>query len=563
MVRTVWYADDDQTDNEDVFFSSNDGGGWTDPVILSTNSIWNDWEPELVVGPDNINHVAWTGYGPTGVISIWYDTDLTYIVNASVSGGGGTVDPATQQVAGGATATIDISPDEGYHIASVTDNGASMPVADPYLVTNVSEDHDVVVTFAKDMNKWYLAEGCTLDGFETWILVENPGDAPAKINMAFDTDSGEVVLPEMQNLTVPAHSRSSWNLASYIQTYDVATRVSSDSQVVCERAMYGNDRAWATCSVGSTKASDTWYLPEGCTEEGFESWILVQNPNDSEVHINFALDTEIGKVANARMQDLVMPAHTRASWNLADYHTSYDVATVLTSEGGPVVAERSMYAPDRAWAHNSIGTSKLADTWYLAEGCTVDMETWVLVQNPNGTPVTVDLNYLTENGEVAGPQGEVIAPFTRRSFNVGETVQGYNVSTVVTSSGGLVAAERAMYDLARTWGTCSIGTTTPAVSWCLAEGCTDGMDTWILVSNPGAEAATVSLVLDTGEGQQAPAGLQDLAVPAGSRASFHLNDFLTTYNVSTRVTSDKPVVCERAMYGPDKVWADCSIGFAQ
>ncbi len=113
----------------------------------------------------------------------------------------------------------------------------------------------------------------------------------------------------------------------------------------------------------------------------------MQNPNDNPVHINFALDTEIGGVVQPpAMQDLIMPAHTRASWNLADYHVSYDVATELTSEGGPVVAERSMYAPDRAWAHNSIGASKLADTWYLAEGCTADMETWVLVQNPNRHP---------------------------------------------------------------------------------------------------------------------------------------------------------------------------------
>ncbi len=120
----------------------------------------------------------------------------------------------------------------------------------------------------------------------------------------------------------------------------------------------------------------------------------------------------------------------------------------------------------------------------------------------------------------------------------------------MTSEYGPVAVERSMYGLDRAWGTCSIGTTPPAVAWFLAEGCTDGMDTWILVANPGGTAATVSLALDTGEGQQAPAPLQNVVVPAGSRVSFHLNDFLTTYNVSTKVTSDKPVICERAMYGP-------------
>ncbi len=59
VLRTVWYEYDNETGNEDVFFSSNDGTGWTDPVILSTTSLWNDWEPELVVGPNK--STTWPG----------------------------------------------------------------------------------------------------------------------------------------------------------------------------------------------------------------------------------------------------------------------------------------------------------------------------------------------------------------------------------------------------------------------------------------------------------------------------------------------------------------------
>ena len=269
----------------------------------------------------------------------------------------------------------------------------------------------------------------------------------------------------------------------------------------------------------------------------------MENPNDYPVHVNFALDTEIGRISPSTIQDLIMPAHTRASWDLSAWYTSYDVATELTSEGGPVVAERSMYAPDRAWAHNSVGSIATGDTWYLAEGCTIDMDTWVLVQNPNPNPVKVDVKYLTENGVVQGPQS-TIAPYSRHSYNAGDTVSSYDVSTMVTSLYGEVVAERSMYGGERTWGTCSIGTTTPATRWCLAEGSTDGgMDTWILVANPGTTAAKVSLSLDTDKGQVA--GPQNVVVPAGCRISFHLNDYLTTYDVSTVVTSNVPVVCER------------------
>ena len=45
-------------------------------------------------------------------------------VSASVSGGHGSVDPAFQELAYGGTASIDLVPDAGYGVFSITDNGA-------------------------------------------------------------------------------------------------------------------------------------------------------------------------------------------------------------------------------------------------------------------------------------------------------------------------------------------------------------------------------------------------------------------------------------------------------
>jgi hypothetical protein len=38
----------------------------------------------------------------------------------------------------------------------------------------------------------------------------------------------------------------------YVTTYDVSTQVDASTGVVVERSMYGNDRTWATGSVGYT-----------------------------------------------------------------------------------------------------------------------------------------------------------------------------------------------------------------------------------------------------------------------------------------------------------------------
>ena len=55
--------------------------------------------------------------------------------------------------------------------------------------------------------------------------------------------------------------------------------MSSDVPVIAERAEYWNNRAWVHDSVGATAPATGWYLAEGCTNDGFETRVLVQNPS--------------------------------------------------------------------------------------------------------------------------------------------------------------------------------------------------------------------------------------------------------------------------------------------
>ncbi|MDH4197136.1 MAG: SBBP repeat-containing protein [Candidatus Aminicenantes bacterium] len=87
----------------------------------------------------------YVGFGDAFVTKL----DMAYTVTALVSGAGGAVSPATQTVLEGETATINIYPETRYTISSITDNGGSVDVANPYVINNVREDHDVVVTFAR------------------------------------------------------------------------------------------------------------------------------------------------------------------------------------------------------------------------------------------------------------------------------------------------------------------------------------------------------------------------------------------------------------------------------
>jgi len=288
---------------------------------------------------------------------------------------------------------------------------------------------------------WYLAEGCTGAGFETWVLVQNPSETQsAKVTLKYMTPSG---LKKGPTATIPASSRMTFNVAdSAPGQWSVSTQVTSDKPVIAERSMYGNNRAWGTDSIGAPGAADTWYLAEGCTNAGFETWVLVQNPSATPATVNLSYMTPSGQVPG---QSATIPASSRQTFFVADkVPDQWSVSTRVTSNV-PVIAERSMYGNNRTWGHDSIGVTVPSTSWYLAEGCTnTGFESWVLVQNPNDQNTTVSLTYMTPAGPVAGPS-EVLAPHTRKTYNVADTVPWeWEVSTKVTASRPVVA-ERAMY----------------------------------------------------------------------------------------------------------------------
>lgn len=72
-----------------------------------------------------------------------------YVVTAS-AGTGGSISPAgTTAVLKGQALTLDITPDNGYRLLSITDNGVNVGNTSPYTITNISQDHTVVATFQR------------------------------------------------------------------------------------------------------------------------------------------------------------------------------------------------------------------------------------------------------------------------------------------------------------------------------------------------------------------------------------------------------------------------------
>jgi P pilus assembly chaperone PapD len=291
------------------------------------------------------------------------------------------------------------------------------------------------------------------------VLVQNPGTSPVHVNFTLNTESGEKKPGTLQDVTIPAGSRVSFNLGNFVNTYDVSTKVeATDGNVICERAMYftlpgASQRVLGHDSIGVTSPAPVWYLAEGATAGGFETWVLVQNPGASPVHVNFTLNTESGEQKPPGLQNFTIPAGSRVSFDIGKEVTTYDVSTRVEATDGNVICERAMYftpagMSQRVLGHDSIGVTSPASVWYLAEGATAGgFETWVLVQNPGTSPVHVNFTLNTESGEQKPPglQNFSIPAGSRVSFDIGKEVTTYDVSTKVEATDGNVICERAMY----------------------------------------------------------------------------------------------------------------------
>ena len=99
-----------------------------------TGATSGDWDVVLT-NPDNLSATLPGGFA------------VPYQVTAAVSGGHGSVSPIVQEVSKDGTAAIDLVPDDGYDIVTITDNGVPQGVSDPYVITGVTSDHQVVATF--------------------------------------------------------------------------------------------------------------------------------------------------------------------------------------------------------------------------------------------------------------------------------------------------------------------------------------------------------------------------------------------------------------------------------
>ena len=203
---------------------------------------------------------------------------------------------------------------------------------------------------------WYMPEGFTAKNsdvdFDTYVLIENPNAANARLLASFMTEDGHVV---QQNVTVGANSRYTIHLneVNGLANHSVATRIESrnDVPVVCERSSYFNyhGKTDGDDSMGVVNTAKTWDIPEGYTGynnypgEAFDTYVLIQNPTGTDTDVKVTYMLESGQVLE---NTYPVGKNSRYTIHLNEVNglANHSIATRITSQSGvEVICELAMY----------------------------------------------------------------------------------------------------------------------------------------------------------------------------------------------------------------------------
>lgn len=220
---------------------------------------------------------------------------------------------------------------------------------------NRREGHASIGTTAPAQD-YYLAEGTTAWGFTTYVLVQNPQSSPNRVDVTYMTPQGPKQQP---TFTMPANSRTTIRVNDVpgVSNTDLSTKVHGSKPLVAERAMYWRANGQEVChdSIGMAAPHSNFYLADGWTNNGGETWTLVQNPNNKDVKVRISylkLNGEGNVVKNE-----VIPANSRRTFDMRIHSGIDGIAGIMVeslTSGKKIMCERSMY-----WDNRGVGTDTI------------------------------------------------------------------------------------------------------------------------------------------------------------------------------------------------------------
>ncbi len=433
-------------------------------------------------------------------------------------------------------------------------------------------------TLTIDPFRRYFAEGASSGFFDCYFALVNPGATSADVTLTFLRSDSTIY---SHSETVPPRTRRTVNTKdvpgmSFAPAF--STVLESNVEVVADRTMSWDSTGYGSHAETSIKEpAQTWYLAEGATQNGFQLYYCIENPNPDPVDVKV---TYLRPLPNAPFDITYpgIPGYTRKTIyvNGEDARIAWgDVSAVITSltPARPIIVERAMYLDSEGVmfnaGHVSAGVTAPATDWFLAEGATVGtFDMFITLANPGAVSGTATITYMLTDGRNVVKTYPVAAGSRQTVWVNGEhddadptfVLSWVSLSAKIHSTVPIIA-ERSMWWSAAPGGpwheaTNVFGTTETGTQWALADGEQAGSratDTYVLVANTSPFAADVGLTL---LGEAGPISFAVSTIPASSRKTFWMGDWTDAIGKKfgavvlslPTAAGTAEIVVERAMY---------------
>ncbi len=188
---------------------------------------------------------------------------------------------------------------------------------------------------------WFFAEGDTRPGFDTWILLQNPGAVVANVKVTFIQEDGATV-PAFYALD--PSTRLSVFTDSVVPNTTFGARIEADQPIIAERSVYVAGGRGGHNSAAISIPNTEWFVPAGSTRAPNRAVIAVLNPNPDPTQVDV---TFVREGQPPIIHSVVIAPTSRLSVDVNRHVPNADVSARVVADK-PVVVERSTYSDQGA-----------------------------------------------------------------------------------------------------------------------------------------------------------------------------------------------------------------------
>lgn len=389
------------------------------------------------------------------------------------------------------------------------------------------------------------------------VVIANAGDRAVRGTITASPSEGERASAPVE---VPPAARVDVTLTDLVSApYASAMVVLDGGDAVVELVTSGPlGTAITPCA---SAASQEWYFAEGVTTRDASEVLSLFNPFPEDALVDLSFMTEEGEVTPEDLTGLTVPGQDMVAVDLADYvQRRQEVSsTVEVRTGRLVVARLQSFdgTNGRKGVSLALGAPSPGLSWYFPDGIAGDgvTERFQLF-NPSSSEASVEITLGLQEG-TAEPILLVVPPQSRLSVVANDEARipkdQPHTAIVEEVSGVGIVAERSIDAAApssRQGSAYVLGARIAARQWVAAAGqVSDTVQEELVVLNPTAAPARVSVALLDGGSPAPVATLQDVEVAAGGRWAVVVNEAVRRAGpVPLLVTADRDIVVEYGVH---------------